>query len=92
MFDPIEMAGLARNIVCRNDWRKYYRFRPAKFYGGISTADCVGCCLRCVFCWSWREVASPEEFGTFYSPEEVARRLISIAKRKKLGQMSTGLI
>jgi len=87
MFDPIEMAELARNIVCRNGQRKYYRFRPARFYGGISTADCVGCCLRCVFCWSWREVAGPEEFGTFYSPEEVARRLISIAKRKKLGQL-----
>jgi len=87
MFDPIEMAKLARNIVCRNGQRKYYRFRPSRFYGGIATADCVGCCLKCVFCWSWREVARPEEFGNFYTSEEVARSLISIAKKKKLCQL-----
>ena len=87
MFNPIEMAKLAKNVVCKNDRRKYYRFRPSKFYGGIATADCVGCCLRCVFCWSWREVARPEEFGTFYSPEEVAKRLVSIAKKKNLSQL-----
>jgi uncharacterized Fe-S cluster-containing radical SAM superfamily protein len=87
MFDPIEMAKLARNIVCRNDQRKYYRFRPSRFYGGISTADCVGCCLKCVFCWSWREVARPEIFGDFYTPKEVVRSLISIAKKKNIGQL-----
>ncbi len=87
MFNPVEMAELAKNIVCKHNKRKYYRFRPAKFYGGISTADCVGCCLRCVFCWSWRETTRPEKFGDFYSPEDVARKLVSIAKRKKLRQL-----
>ncbi len=87
MFNPIEMAELTKTIVCKRNQRKYYRFRPAKFYGGISTADCVGCCLRCAFCWSWRETTRPEKFGDFYSPEEVAGKLVSIAKKKKLRQL-----
>ncbi len=87
MFNPVEMAELTKTIVCKYNKRKYYRFRPAKFYGGISTADCVGYCLRCVFCWSWRETTKPEKFGDFYSPEEVAGKLVSIAKRKKLRQL-----
>jgi uncharacterized Fe-S cluster-containing radical SAM superfamily protein len=87
MFDPVEMAELTRNIVCKNNQRKYYRFRSSRFYGGISTADSVGCCLRCVFCWSWNVVTRPQECGNYYSPEKVARKLIAIAKRKKLRQL-----
>jgi uncharacterized Fe-S cluster-containing radical SAM superfamily protein len=87
MFDPVEMALHAGEIVCKGDLRKYYRFRPSRFYGEIATADCVGCCLRCVFCWSWREVARPEEYGRFYTPEGVAGKLVSIAKKKKLRQL-----
>ncbi len=81
------MAALTKKIVCKDDLRKYYRFRPSRFYGGISTADCVGCCLRCVFCWAWRVVARPEERGNFYSPGEVADRLIGIAKKKGFSQL-----
>lgn len=87
MFNPLEMAELTGNSVCKNGQRKYYRFRPARFYGGISTADCVGCCLRCVFCWSWKEVTRPDEFGDFYTTEEVAKKLIAIAKKKRLRQL-----
>lgn len=83
MYDPIEMAGATREVVCRDDQRKYYRFRPARFYGGIATADCVGCCLRCVFCWSWREVENPERIGEWRSPEQVASTLVGIAERKR---------
>jgi len=87
MFDPVRLAELTEKDVCRDDLRKYYRFRPSRFYGGISTADCVGCCLRCVFCWSWQEVVRPEEHGKFYTPEDVAGRLVSIAKGRKLSQL-----
>src|SRR3990172_919166 len=87
MFNPVDMAELTRNIVCKNNQRKYYRFRYSRFYGGISTADCVGCCLRCIFCWSWNVVAKPSECGRFFSPEEVAGKLIAIAKKKKLRQL-----
>ncbi|VVB97561.1 7-carboxy-7-deazaguanine synthase [uncultured archaeon] len=87
MFDPVELAELTRSIVCKNNQRKYYRFRSSIFYGGISTADCVGCCLRCAFCWSWNVVTRPQENGNFYSPGEIARKLIAIAKSKKLRQL-----
>jgi uncharacterized Fe-S cluster-containing radical SAM superfamily protein len=87
MFSPLEIAAITRNIVCKDNQRKYYRFRPSRFYGGISTADCIGCCLRCVFCWAWKEVVRPEGYGEFYTPEEVVKRLISIAKRKNLNQL-----
>jgi len=83
MFDPIEMANATREVVCRGDRRKYYRFRPARFYGGISTADCVGCGLRCVYCWSWEEVTNPERSGEWHTPEQVAEALVGIAKRKR---------
>ncbi len=82
MYDPVKRAEDVARIVCRGDLRKYYRFRPARFYGGIATADCVGCCLRCVFCWSWREVVRPGAYGRFYSPEAVAERLIRTARKK----------
>ena len=81
------MAKSAGDIVCKGDLRKYYRFRAARFYGGISTADCVGCCLRCLFCWSWREVTRPEESGRFYTPEEVAGRLVATARKKRLTRL-----
>jgi len=87
MYHPLELAAITRNAVCRDGLRKYYRFRPSRFYGGISMADCVGCCLRCVFWWSWNIVTRPTEIGKFYIPEDVARRLVGIAKKKKLEQL-----
>ena len=82
MLDPIALAEKLREIVGSGEERKYYRFRPAPYYGGIATADCVGCCLRCLFCWSWHITVQPDKIGRFYSPEEVARNLISIARKK----------
>jgi len=87
MYNPIELAELTRTIVCKDSQRKYYRFRSSRFYGGIATADCVGCCLRCIFCWSWNVATRPQECGHFYSPEMVAGKLIAIAKSKKLNQL-----
>jgi len=82
MYDPVKRAEDVARIVCMGDSRKYYRFRPAGFYGGIATADCVGCCLRCIFCWSWQQVVRPGAYGRFYSPEAVAGKLINIAYKK----------
>ena len=82
-YDPVVRAEEVGSIVCSSDRRKYYRFRPARFYGGIATADCVGCYLRCIFCWSWREVTRPQSYGQFYSPQQVARKLTSIARRRR---------
>ena len=63
--------------------RKYYRIRSAPFYGGIATADCVGCSLSCIFCWSWNIINRPEHTGKFYSPEFVVNQLVKITQRHK---------
>ena len=87
LIDPFVMAERLGKIVSSGEKRKYYRFRPAPFYGGIATADCVGCCLKCLFCWSWNIVVQPEKVGRFYSPQEVARKLLFIVKKKGLSQV-----
>ncbi len=82
MYDPVKRAEDVARIVVRGELRKHYRFRPARFYGGIATVDCVGCCLRCIFCWSWRQVVTPGAFGRFYSPREVSGKLLAIARKR----------
>ena len=67
-------------VICKGNQRKYYRFRADRFYGGIATADCMGCNMDCAFCWSYRTRIHPERFGDFYTPEEVTERLVKIAR------------
>ena len=86
-YDPVERAEEVAKVVSRVDLRRYHRFRPARFYGGIATADCVGCCLRCIFCWSWQKVVSPKRYGRFYSPQQVAGKLTNIARKKGFHQV-----
>ncbi|MEM5773079.1 MAG: radical SAM protein [Candidatus Aenigmatarchaeota archaeon] len=84
MYDAIELSKIIERQTTEKvegkTFRKYYRFRPAKFYGGIASADCVGCNLRCVYCWS-NDLAREGKIGKFYSPEEVASKLKEIAKK-----------
>lgn len=87
LYDPIRRAEETARLVCRGSHRSYYRFRPARFYGGIGTADCLGCCLRCLFCWSWDKVLRPGRYGKFYSPQQVAGKLTTIAEKKGFGQV-----
>lgn len=82
MLDPFKEAERLRKIVCQGEKRKYYRFRGGNFYGGIVTADCVGCILDCAYCWSFYPRKNPEKVGNFFSPKEVAETLIRIAQRK----------
>jgi uncharacterized Fe-S cluster-containing radical SAM superfamily protein len=86
-YDPLKKAKETARIVCRGNRRRYYRFRPAKFYGGIGTADCLGCCLRCLFCWSWDKIVKPGSYGKFYSPQQVAGKLTHIAYKKGFRQV-----
>lgn len=87
MYDPLKIAEETEKIVSHDLERKYYRFRPTRFYGGIATADCLGCCLRCIFCWAWEKVIRPDKVGRFYKPEEVVKRLVSIARKKRFDQV-----
>lgn len=47
-FDPLGKSLEVANLVMDSGRRKYYRFRPGEFYGGIVTADAVGCTLKIV--------------------------------------------
>ncbi len=82
MIDPIKEAERLRKIVCKGKNRKYYRFRGGNFYGGVASGDCVGCILDCAYCWSFYPRKNPEKVGKFFSPKEVAERLIRIARQK----------
>ena len=87
MYDPVELTRQTAKIVCRGMGRKYYRFRPARFYGGIATADCLGCNLRCAFCWAWEQVHQVHKLGQFYEPQKVAEQLGAIAQKKGFSQV-----
>jgi uncharacterized Fe-S cluster-containing radical SAM superfamily protein len=87
MYNPIDLSKKTEELVLRDNERKYYRFRSARFYGGIATADIVGCNLRCKFCWSGNSVWNAKNIGKFYSPEEVAQILLDIAESKGYQQV-----
>lgn len=87
MYDPLELSKKTENIVTNGSMTKYYRFRPTRFYGGIATADIVGCNLRCKFCWSGNSVWNAKNIGKFYSPEDVAETLLDIAEAKGYHQI-----
>lgn len=87
LYDPVNKAEETARIVTKGDFRKYCRFRSARFYGGIGTADCIGCCLQCQFCWAWHKVIKPERYGNFFSPRQVADKLTNVAYKKGFRQV-----
>ncbi len=87
MYDPIELSKKIEEITVANHLKKYYRFRPTGFYGGIATADTVGCNLRCKFCWSSNSVWNTSNTGQFYSSQAVAETLQGIADEKGYHQV-----
>ena len=82
-FDPIQRSKDIESLVMQGNARRYYRFRHAKFYGGIVTADAVGCNLLCAYCWNYAKNDKPAGKGKFYAPYEVAEELIKIANKHK---------
>lgn len=82
LFDPISKALDIRSIVEKGTLRKYYRVpRAGRWYGGIATADCSGCNLKCVFCWSNKPRDNPEKIGHFYTPEQIFEKITTCAAR-----------
>lgn len=86
-FDPIALARRTEEIVARGEARKYTAFYCTGVYGGISTGYTVGCCLRCIFCWVDNSRDFPENYGEFYTPKQVARLLITKARRKGVSRL-----
>lgn len=88
-YDTVERHLAIEKLVTRmgpeGQEKKYYRIRPARWYGGIVTADCVGCGLLCKFCWVSDAVTfRPADVGRFYTPKKVADDIIALAKKRGL--------
>jgi len=85
-YDPVQRHLAIEKLVTRlspeGQEKKYYRFRPARWYGGIVTADCEGCGLLCRFCWVRDSVMlRPADTGRFYTPRQVADNLTALARK-----------
>lgn len=85
-FDPIQRSHEVERMVMQGDKRRYYRFRFAKFYGGIVTADATGCNLLCAYCWNYSRNLNPDRFGEFFSPSEVAGKLLRLSESRDCHQ------
>jgi uncharacterized Fe-S cluster-containing radical SAM superfamily protein len=81
-FNPLKRTREVEGLVMEDLARKYYRFRPSRYYGGIATADIIGCPFLCAYCWNYGRNLDPEMGREkYYSPGEVGNRLLHIAKR-----------
>ncbi len=81
-FDPVARAEAMESIVMKDNKRLYHRFRSAPYYGGIATADAVGCSFLCAYCWNYGRNLNPGRYGTYLSSAEVSSNLLSIARKK----------
>jgi uncharacterized Fe-S cluster-containing radical SAM superfamily protein len=81
-FDPIRRSEEAEKMVMRGESRLFYKFRAAPYYGGIATGDAIGCSFLCAYCWNHSRNENPSRFGNFYSPEDVADKLLEISRRR----------
>lgn len=81
-FDPLQRSEETELLVMSGEKRLYNKFRAAPYYGGIATADAVGCSFLCAYCWNYGRNEDPARFGRFFSPENVAHKLLEIARRR----------
>jgi uncharacterized Fe-S cluster-containing radical SAM superfamily protein len=83
-FNPLELAKETEKIVTKHGAegleRKYTDFYSVPVYRGIATGYAVGCCLRCMYCWSNWSRDFPERFVEFYSSKEAVQRLFKAAE------------
>jgi len=92
-YDSVARHEAIEKLVVRNrndgvQERKYWRFRRDRWYGGIVTADTVGCGLICKYCWvSDAVMFQPAEIGRFYTPDVVAKILVDMARKSNLEQL-----
>lgn len=92
LYDPVVRHKAIEKLVVRDrenvQERKYWRFRLDRWYGGIVTADVVGCGLVCKYCWvSDAVMFQPAKIGRFYAPEAVAKTLARMAEKRGLRQL-----
>lgn len=91
-YDSVQRHLAIEKLVTRvrseGQEKKYYRVRSARWYGGIVTADCVGCGLTCRFCWvSDAVMFHPSQVGKFYTAKGIANGLVTLARKRGLNQL-----
>lgn len=79
-FDPVRRSLEMERLVMKEGRRLYHKFRAAPYYGGIATADAVGCSFLCAYCWNYGRNQKPGGHGHFYTADEVAENLLGIAR------------
>ncbi len=79
-FDPLERAAQIEPLVMQEEKRIYSRFRASQYYGGIATADAVGCSFLCAYCWNYDRNLKPEPEDSFCTPQVVAVKLLNVAR------------
>jgi len=47
-------------------------------------ADAVGCSFLCAYCWNYDRNLHPDRYRTFYSPRDVASKLMNVADARSL--------
>ena len=92
LYDSVARHEAVEKLVAKKrdnvQERKYWRFRYDRWYGGIVTADAVGCGLICKYCWvSDAVMFQPARIGEFYPPERVADTLVKMARKRSLQQV-----
>jgi uncharacterized Fe-S cluster-containing radical SAM superfamily protein len=92
LYDPVTRHEAMEKLVVREtevgQERKYWRFRFDRWYGGIVTADAVGCGLLCKYRWvSDAVMFQSVKVGRFYSPDVVAKILVEMARKRNLKQL-----
>ena len=92
MYDALSRHRAIESIVIsdteQGQLRKYYRFRADRWYGGIATADVVGCGMLCKFCWVSESILErPDSSGQFIAPAVAAQKLLRVAIGRRLVQM-----
>jgi uncharacterized Fe-S cluster-containing radical SAM superfamily protein len=92
MYDALARHRAIESIVTRDtaqgQLRKYYRFRADRWYGGIATADVVGCGMLCKFCWVSESILErPDSSGQFIAPAVATQKLLRVAIGRRLVQM-----
>jgi uncharacterized Fe-S cluster-containing radical SAM superfamily protein len=92
LYDAVARHEAIEKLVVREvgdaQERKYWRFRAGRWYGGIVTADAVGCGLICKYCWvSDKVMFKPATVGKFYTAKDAVKNLMSIAEKQGLRQL-----
>jgi len=91
MYDPITLGAISEKYLVKRVGGRilkvYYRFRRDRWYGGVVTADVAGCNLRCKFCWAWKNAWTFKPKGSLLDPEDVAWRLIDMARKFHIKQV-----